>query len=189
MIFTAKLSNPDRPGAPPIDVSFPIKNHEELYQKLAGAGIGDVMGRDCRVTEIGGAFDALLPLIGQDVNIDELDYLAKRLESFFEPEARQYEGTAAAMGISDIESLINLTFCCQQATVISDFSELRVIGREHYLNIHGGSAPISELDALDAERVAKELIQNEAGVITPYGVVYDNGMVMERMYKGQAFPA
>ena len=36
--------------------------------------------------------------------------------------------------------LINLSFCCQQATVITDFSDLEAVGRNHYLNTHGGCA-------------------------------------------------
>lgn len=189
IIIKAKLTNPKSTDVAPVDVSFPIKDYEDIYRTLAGAGVGDPVERDCCVAEISGPFEALSALRGQDVNVDELDYLAKRLESFFEPEARQFEGTAAARGIGSMEDLINLTFCCQRATVITDFSDLRAIGREHYLNKNGGSAPVSELDALDAEREARDLIQNENGTVTPYGVVYENGMELEQLYKGREFPA
>ncbi len=33
-----------------------------------------------------------------------------------------------------LKDLINLTFSCQQVTVISDFTDLEAIGRQHYIN-------------------------------------------------------
>jgi len=189
IMIKAKLTNPKIPDAMPVIVSFPIKEYEEVYRALADAGIGDPVKRDCRVAEISGPYHVLSALRGQDVNVDELDYLAKRLESFFGSETWQFQGTAAARGIRSIEDFINLTFCCQQATVIPDFSDLRAIGREHYLNKNGGCAPVSELDALDAEQEARDLIQNGSGTVTPYGMVYENGMEIERLYKGKEFPA
>ena len=84
--------------------------------------------------------------------------------------------------------LINLTFCCQQATVIADFSDLAAVGRDHYINLHGGSATVAELEALSGEEIARQLIESGSGTITPYGVVYDNGMKLEQAYDGQFFP-
>ncbi|MDR1204920.1 MAG: hypothetical protein LBL26_05510 [Peptococcaceae bacterium] len=51
------------------------------------------------------------------------------------------------------------------------------------------AAPVSEMKALDTEREARELIQNGKGVVTPYGVVYDNGMELAQFYGGKEFPA
>lgn len=189
MIIVAKLINSSQPDVEPVVVRFPITQHEGVYSVLNGAGMGNPVERDCCVVEIGGDFEVLTALQGQNVNIDELDYLAKRLDSFMEPECLQFECIAAAKEINNIEDFINLTFCSQQATVIADFSDLRVVGRNHYLNKKGGCAPISELDALDTKKEAQELIQNGKGVITPYGVVYDNGMELERLYRGREFPA
>ena len=88
----------------------------------------------------------------------------------------------------ELKDFINLTFCCQQATVISDFSDLDAIGRDHYMNLHGGSASVDELNALDGEETARQLIESGSGTITPYGVVYDNGMKLEQIYDGRFFP-
>lgn len=93
------------------------------------------------------------------------------------------------LGIFDMTDLINLTFCCQQVTVITDFSDLNVIGRHHLMNLNGGMMPTAELDSADGRAVALRLILNEEGTITPYGVVYDNGMKLEHHYDGQCFPA
>jgi hypothetical protein len=39
----------------------------------------------------------------------------------------------------DMTDFINLTFCCQEATVITDFSDLEKIGRNHLITINGGA--------------------------------------------------
>ena len=44
------------------------------------------------------------------------------------------------------------------------------------MNLHGGSASVDELNALDGEETARRLIESGSGTVTPYGVVYDNGM-------------
>ena len=55
------------------------------------------------------------------VNVEELNYLAKRLESFDTGEAAQFQAMAHKLELFELKDLINLTFCCQQATVITDF--------------------------------------------------------------------
>ena len=122
------------------------------------------------------------------INVEELNYLAKRLDSFDTGEATQFQAMAHKLELFELKDLINLTFCCQQATVITDFSDLAAVGRDHYMNLHGGSAKTEELDALDGEAVARSLIAGGSGIITPYGVVYDNGMKLEQVYDGQFFP-
>ena len=42
--------------------------------------------------------------------------------------------------------------------------------------------------ALDGKRTARQLIESGSGTITPYGVVYDNGMKLEQFYDGRFFP-
>ena len=86
---------------------------------------------------------------------------------------------AHCMELFELNDLINLTFCCQQATVITDFSDLAAIGRDHYMNLHGGSASVN---ALDGKGTARQLIESGSGTVTPYGVVYDNGMKLEQVY-------
>lgn len=43
-------------------------------------------------------------------------------------------------------------------------------------------------ESLDGEETARLLIDSGAGVVTPYGVVYDNGMKLEQYYNGHQFP-
>ena len=42
--------------------------------------------------------------------------------------------------------------------------------------------------ALDDKGTARQLIESGSGTVTPYGVVYDNGMKLEQFYDGRFFP-
>ena len=124
------------------------------------------------------------------VNVEELNYLAKRLDSFDTGEAAQFQAMAHKLELFELKDLINLTFCCQQATVITDFSDISaVIGRDHYMNLHGGSASVDELEAnWMARKPLGSSLKTAAVLITPYGVVYDNGMKLKPVYDGRFFP-
>ena len=116
--------------------------------------------------------------------MDQLDYLAKRLDSFCAGEDAQFQAMACKLELKDIKDFINLTFCCQQVTVITDFSDLESIGRSHFLNLNGGSTRTEELEHLDGAETALLLIDSGGEAVTPYGVVYDNGMVLKELYNG-----
>lgn len=51
---------------------------------------------------------------------------------------------AHKLDISDIKDFINLTFSCQQATVITDFSDLEQIGKNHALALNNGAMVLAE---------------------------------------------
>ena len=190
MQFQAILSNPDHPeyGVATIPFPLPMKEYDHSMEVLEALEIGDAVRQDCKVEEITGGYPVLKRLEGQSVNMDELDYLAKRLDSFWGDEGSQFQAMAEKLNLTDITDFINLTFCCQQATVITDFSNLEQIGKDHYMNLNGGCAHTEELKNLDGEETARLLIDSGAGVVTPYGVVYDNGMELEPLYRGGPFP-
>ena len=191
-VLKAVLSSAQHPEYGQITVPFPIpdEKYDRMIELLEPLEIGDALRQDCRVDELDSFYTVLNRLVGSLVNFDELDYLAKRLDSFDDGEAAQFQGMACKLGVSNIKDFINLTFCCQQATVITDFSDLDAIGRQHYMTMQGGGCRIEELERLDGRKFALDLILNHLeGRITPYGVVYDNGMELEQLYKeGGPFP-
>lgn len=190
MLIKATLSNAMHPEYGEVTIPFPIKTSEydRTMEMLANLEIGNVMGRDCKIMELSSPYSILQKLEGSEVNIDELDYLAKRLESFEADQDLQFQAAAFARGVASIEDFINLTFCSDQATVIYDFTKLEEAGRQHFMNLHGGCASTEELENLDGYETALLLIDGGGAEITPYGVLYDNGMQMEQLYKGGPFP-
>ena len=188
-VLKAVLSSAQHPEYGQITVPFPIpdEKYDRMIELLEPLEIGDALRQDCRADELDSFYTVLNRLVGSLVNFDELDYLAKRLDSFDDGEAAQFQGMACKLGVSNIKDFINLTFCCQQATVITDFSDLDAIGRQHYMTMQGGGCRIEELERLDGRKFALDLILNHLeGRITPYGVVYDNGMKLEQLYEGKA---
>ncbi len=190
MMIQAVLGNPHHPEYGVATIPFPIPRdqHAHCMKLLEALEIGDAVKADCQVQEINSFYSVLKCTEMLTVNVEELNYLAKRLDSFDTGEAAQFQAMAHKLELFELKDLINLTFCCQQATVIADFSDLAAIGRDHYMNLHGGCAKTEELDALDGEATARQLIESGSGMITPYGVVYDNGMKLEQVYDGQFFP-
>ena len=189
-MMEAVLSNSDHPefGEVTIPLPIPREQYDHCIELVNALEIGSVVASDCHVNEICKGWPVFYRLEGMQVNLDELDYLAKRLESFDVGEYAQFQAMTEKLDLTSMKDLINLTFCCQQATVITDFSDLSAVGRDHYMNLHGGSAKTVELDALDGEATARRLIESGSGTITPYGVAYDNGMKLEQVYGGRSFP-
>ena len=190
MMIQAVLGNPNHPEYGVATIPFPIPHDQYAHcmELLEALEIGDAVKADCKVAKIDSFYTVLKRTEMLTVNVEELNYLAKRLESFDTGEAAQFQAMAHKLELFELKDLINLTFCCQQATVITDFSDLAAIGRDHYMNLHGGSASVDELNKLDGEETARRLIENGSGKITPYGVVYDNGMKLEQVYDGRFFP-
>ena len=190
MMIHAVLSNPNHPEYGVASIPFPIPHdqYSHCMELLEALEIGDAVKSDCQVQEINSFYSVLKRTEMLTVNVEELNYLAKRLDGFDMGEAAQFQAMAHKLELSELKDFINLTFCCQEATVITDFSDLAAVGRDHYMNLHGGCAKTVELDALDGEGTARQLIESGSGTVTPYGVVYDNGMNLEQVYDGQFFP-
>ena len=190
MMIQAVLGNPSHPEYGVATIPFPIPRDQYAHcvELLEALEIGDAVKADCKVEKIDSFYTVLKRTEMLTVNVEELNYLAKRLDSFDTGEAAQFQAMAHKLELFELKDLIHLTFCCQQATVITDFSDLAAIGRDHYMNLHGGCASVDELNKLNGEETARRLIENGGGTITPYGVVYDNGMKLEQVYDGRCFP-
>ena len=190
-VLRCVLSNVAHPEYSQATIPFPIPVQEYggTLELLTAMELGHPTERDSRVDELESGFPILKRLEKVGANLDELDYLARRLDSFDDYEAAQFQAMAVRLDTFDMTDFINLTFCCQQATVITNFSDLEDIGKAHILTINGGCLYVDEQEQVDGRAEALKLILNEHGTVTPYGVVYDNGMELEQLYKeGGPFP-
>ncbi|WP_444658557.1 antirestriction protein ArdA [Caproiciproducens sp. R2] len=191
MQYQAVLSNAQHPEYGVLTVPFPIptEQYDEIIEMLDALEIGDPLKHDCRVDEISDHWPVLKNTERTVTNIDELDYLAKRLDSFDKYEKTQFQGMAFRLDLHGIDEFINLSFCCQEATVVTDFNDLETLGRRHYLTMNGGCASTEELSKVDGEAVvARQLLDQQAGRVTPYGVAYNNNFEMTQLYNGHSFP-
>ena len=99
-VLKAVLSSAQHPEYGQITVPFPIpdEKYDRMIELLEPLEIGDALRQDCRVDELDSFYTVLNRLVGSLVNFDELDYLAKRLDSFDDGEAAQFQGMACKLG-------------------------------------------------------------------------------------------
>ena len=186
----ATLYSKTDPALGSVTIQFPIhrKEYDRVLEQLKPLGIGSPLDQDCQIEMLDSHYPILKRLEETLVNLDELDYLAKRLDNIDE-KATTFQGAAAAEGITSIQDFINLTFCYKQVSVVRDFRDLENIGRDHIITTQGRGSSDEEWAAIDFHAVAMDLLQNGDGKITPYGVVYSNGMKLHPLYTGGPFPA
>ena len=189
-MFEATLRNRSQPELGSLTISFPIpeERYENVIFALKNLQIGDAGKQDCCIDSIRAPdCPALCRMSGTLANVDELDWLGKKLESFDQYELLQVSAAAERFGLCSADELVDLSFCANEMTVISDFSDLERVGRKHYLTVHGACDP-KELENLDGKETALALISGQPGYVTRYGVVYDNGVQLEPVYNRKQLP-
>lgn len=186
----AILCNRNHPefGVATIPLPIPDEEYGKCIKLLEALEIGCVTGHDCYVEVIKDAPPALDILEGSMVNLDELDFLARSMDRFTDEELAKFQCEIATNDYWDLETLINLSFSCEQVTVITDFSKLEEAGRSHYMTMHGGGVPVDEYNQLNGIGIIRRLIADGGGIITPYGVLFENAMHIEPVYAGHSFP-
>ena len=189
-MFKASLENNNTPELGTVTVEFPIPEdqYEATIRALEKIKIGTTLDKDCCVADLRSTdCPALCRMIGRMVNVDELDWLGKQLESFDRYELLQFNAAAERFGLSSMGEMMDLSFCSREVTVISDFNDLESVGRRHYLTLLITGTP-EEQGALVGTETAQRLIANQTGHVTQYGVVYDNSMKLEQVYDGKHLP-
>ena len=189
-MFEAKLKSHSQPELGALAVTFPIpeERYETMIFALQDRQIGDVRKQDCCIESIRAPdCPALNRMTGTMANVDELDWLGKQLESFDRYELLQFNAAVERFGLSAADELIDLSFCAREVTVVSDFNDLELVGKRHYLTVHGACDP-KELENLDGKETALALISGQPGYVTQFGVVYDNGIKLEQTYDRKHLP-
>ena len=189
-MFEATLRNRSQPELGSLTISFPIpeERYENVIFALKNLQIGDAGKQDCCIDSIRAPdCPVLCRMTGTLANVDELDWLGRKLESFDRYELLQFSAAAERFALCSADELIDLSFCANEMTVISDFSDLERVGRKHYLTVHG-ACDSEELENLDGKETALALISGQPGYVTRYGVVYDNGIKLDQAYDRKHLP-
>ena len=95
-MFQAVLSNPSHPEYGVATIPFPIPRDQYAHcmELLEALEIGDAVKADCKVEKIDSFYTVLKRTEMLTVNVEELNYLAKRLDSFDTGEAAQFQAMA-----------------------------------------------------------------------------------------------
>ena len=173
-MFEATLKNRSSAHFAPVTSTFPIPEdqYEQAILALEKSQIGDARVQDCLIDNVHAPnCPALNRVTGTMANVDELDWLGKQLESFDRYELLQFNAAVERFGLSAADELIDLSFCARDVTVVSDFNDLELVGKRHYLTVHG-ACDSEALENLDGKETALALISGQPGYVTRYGVVY-----------------
>ena len=171
-------------------VKFPT-TAEELKKVFERIGIGakDDFGQtyeewfitdyDCYV---GGLYD----LLGEYANLDELNYLASKLDDMSQDE---YERFQAAMEIGDhtgsIQELINLTENLDCYDVYPDIHDHDDLGRYYIEELDAMQVPEHLCNYIDYEAYGRDIALEESGQFTDLGYVRDTGDNFHEYYDGE----
>ena len=123
------------------------------------------------------------------VNLDEINYLAKRMDSFDQKELFSFFAAIETDDYVSTKDLINLTFNLNCYTLIRDVSNLKNIGYNRVLSSRG-CIGVDELEKMDLEKIGRELLSTGKGIPTKYGLLFRNeDVAFEYVYKGKGFPS
>lgn len=122
------------------------------------------------------------------VDLDELNYLAKRLDGMTQGELNQFYAGANHERFTELKDLINLTFNLSRYTVIQNMSDMAAVGRHHYLSKYQILSQDKQRTT-DFAKVGRELMQSGKGIITEHGILFKNEDVrFYEVYDGSTFP-
>ena len=166
-----------------VDIRFPC-SEEDLDTALSSIHAKDVTPYLLSIHRP----DALKVLEDRFINLDELNYLAKRLDSFNMTELSQFYAATKHEGYTDMKNLINLTFNLPRYTVIQHINNMEAVGKHHYLSKHQMLTP-EEASTTDFAFIGRQLLNSCNGVLTEYGILFKNEDVpYQEVYDGVTFP-
>ncbi len=179
-----KIGNGDRET----DIRFPISEND-LYNKLAAIHAINSTDKQQPVTVTGIYWpEEFSVLEGHQVNLDEMNYLAKRLDSFDTQEMDQFLIGISMLEEPSLKNLINLTFNIDHFTLVQDVSNYGKIGRAYVMNTEG-AVPANDEDDPKYAALGKRLIDRGLARITAKGLlIYDPFDKLNEVYDGQTFP-
>ena len=171
-------------------VKFPT-TAEELKKVFERIGIGskDEFGQTYEewfITDYDCYVDGLYDLLGEYANLDELNYLASKLDDMSQDE---YERFQAAMEIGDhtgsIQELINLTENLDCYDVYPDIHDHDDLGRNYIEELDAMQVPEHLRNYIDYEAYGRDIALEESGQFTDLGYVRDTGDSFHEYYDGE----
>lgn len=110
-------------------IEFPC-DENYLYAKLAEFRVEDKTNTFLLIEEIDD--EGMENLKSKFVNLDELNYLAKRLDSFGMLERDKFNTVVEYQSLTSVKDMINLTFNMGHYTLIQDLSSMEEVGNTLY---------------------------------------------------------
>ncbi len=171
-------------------VKFPT-TPEEMQKVFERIGIGqkDEFGQPYEewfITDYDCYVDGLYDKLGEYENLDELNYLASKLDEMSQGEYEQFQ---AAMEIGDhagsIQEIINLTENLDCYDVYPDIHDHDDLGRYYIEELDAMQVPEHLRNYIDYEAYGRDIALEEGGEFTDFGYVRDTGDRFDEVYDGE----
>mgnify|MGYP003300936194 CR=1 FL=1 len=170
-------------------VKFPTTPEEmqEVFKRI-GIGEKDDFGYEYEewfITDYDCYVDGLYDKLGEYSNIDELNYLASKLDDMMQYD---YDKFCAAVSMGDhtnsIQDLINLTENLDCYEVYSDIDDDDDLGRYYLEEVDVLQIPDYLRGYIDYEAYGRDVRISEGGEYTDFGYVRDSGSRFVEFYNG-----
>ncbi len=171
-------------------VKFPT-TAEEMKKVFDRIGIGqkDDFGQpyeEWLITDYDCYVDGLYDKLGEYESLDELNYLASKLDEMSQGEYEQFQ---AAMEIGDhsgsVQEIINLTENLDCYDVYPDIHDYDDLGRYYIDELDAMQVPEYLRNYIDYEAYGRDVALEEGGDFTDLGYVRDTGSRFAEVYDGE----
>ena len=171
-------------------VKFPT-TAEELQKVFERIGIGskDDFGQPYEewfITDYDCYVDGLYDKLGEYENLDELNYLASKLDEMSQGEYEQFQ---AAMEIGDhsgsLQEIINLTENLDCYDIYPDIHDHDDLGRYYIEELDAMQVPEHLRNYIDYEAYGRDVALEEGGEFTDLGYVRDTESSFHEYYDGE----
>ena len=163
-------------------IELPLSD-EELNFQMRQMGIRETIPKG-KLVKVSEKDNPLQKLEGQFLNMDEVNFFARRMEHLTEYERKVLAVYANDSDVSTIKDLINLTFSMKGLSLLTDFSDASQVGVRLYTD------EFSEIpeEQMDFTEFAKNALKESNVKVLPYGVLVDHGFELLEVYNGKTFP-
>ena len=175
-----------RNGDGKTDIEFPC-TETEMSEILEKIDIPDLNAPKVFVSEVVEP-SGLSMLESKTLNLDEVNYLAKLLDSLMQDERDKVYSVANYEGYDTPKELINLHFNLGCYTLVQPTDDAEAVGRRYMYSMKP-CMTMTEAANTDFEKIGKDLLVLKKGIQTDYGTVFRNEEVEgQEIYDGQVFP-
>lgn len=172
-------------GEQTVDITLPATDMDIQYC-MKCIGIEDIVPVCC-ISEVRDEPSYFGFLKGQTVNMDELNFFARRLDGMTEYEKRVVGVYSSETGMREMKQLINLTYSLQGLSLITDLTDGNRVGLRLYLDRHLAISE-EEKSRMDFNAYAQKIFSEGKCKFLPHGILVDQGFHMEEVYNGKTFP-
>ncbi|MDD4495260.1 MAG: hypothetical protein PHV32_13130 [Eubacteriales bacterium] len=159
----------------------------EMYEKLNSIGIHDPTDTEFHIEDISSGITEFSVLNDSYINLDHINLLARYIDGMVGSEVEQFRAALCYTRGTSIQSIIDISQNLGNYTLIGNDTSLEQAGLQHYLDIHT-CISMEEKSKLDLAAVARGLIASSKGYKTPYGMVFDNNLEIDRVFNGTNIP-